>query len=322
MPKSLLIRLKKSFNHRYNSLTKKIVFRVLILLHNEKNWNNSISSKKNVLWVLGMFRSGTSLTSQILKELGYDFGNENDLIKPIGVLRNLNPNGFFENFIFVEYSRYFLIKTGKKGDDPPKVNEKYDVSFEDVDFKQLVYFSLFQINDDRVTLFNKYRAFRKLSKHGINKYLEKNFTSNAAIKNPSLSFYYSQLSNHFPNSNYLIIFRNPDSVLKSSKILTSENTYELYNIYHEHFLNLKNNSNIIYFSYDNLINYPADSIECLSKALNLKIDKFKLNNAISIIDNHLLRNKPDNLYLNHEKTKSIYNELLKLSINQFNNKIN
>lgn len=316
MLKSLLIRLKKSFKNRYNSLSVRFVYKILILLHNEKKWNNTISSDTEVLWILGMFRSGTSLTSQILKELGYDFGDDNHLIKPIGVLKDLNPNGFFENFIFAEYSRYFLNEINRSGDNPPKLGEEIkNISFNDVEYPKLIYLSLFKIKDDRVKLFNKYRAFRKLSKYGIHYYVERCFTGKVAIKIPLLSFFYEQLEKNFPNSKYLIVYRNPDSVLNSSKALTSFNDYQLYNEYHKHFLNLRGKSNVFYFSYDELLKNPTNSIEKTTLALGLKINNENIKKAISIIDSRLLRNKAQNEYINIEETKTIYEKLNSYSIN-------
>ncbi|MFV0572548.1 MAG: sulfotransferase [Xanthomarina gelatinilytica] len=319
MLKSLIKRLKNSFKKRFNIFCKQIIYKALILQHNQKKWNKYSYSNKEIIWVLGMFRSGTSLTSQILMELGADFGSNNDLLKPIGKFKNLNPNGFFENFILVEYSRYFLNEINKSGSNPPKTNEEVNVSFNDVKFNKLVYLSLFKINEDRVLLINKYRAFRKLSKSGIYKYAEKYFSDNATIKNPSLSFFYEQIDLSFPNSKYLIVYRNPDSVLKSSRVLTEKNNYELYNTYHEHFIELKDKKNVTYFSYDNLIKNPEASIKKLSKELSLKSDIKSINKAVNLLDDKLLRNKPDKMYLQENSTKIIFNELNSMCCNQNDN---
>ena len=62
------------------------------------------------IWVTGMFRSGTSLVTKILKELGGDLGPEEDLLQPFGTRKHLNPDGFYENHLFMEWSMYAFFK--------------------------------------------------------------------------------------------------------------------------------------------------------------------------------------------------------------------
>ncbi len=315
MLKLFLKRLRNVFKRKTILLLKKIAFKSLSVLHNENKWNKTIKSDKEIIWVFGMIRSGTSLTTQILTNLGADIGPQKDLIQPVGVLKNLNPNGFFENFIFAEYSRYFLDYLNKSGANPPKENEESDVSFKDVDYVKLVYFSLFKINDDRVTLMNKYRAFRKLSKYGIHKYVEIFFKNNATIKIPMLSFFYKQLINEFPNSKFLIVYRNPDSVIKSAKILIDDSKYELYNTYQEYFLKISKNNNVYFFSYDNLLQSPSESIGKLAKYLNLSLDDDSISMANGLIDKKLIRNKPNDQYIGIEKINTTYKHFNELAIN-------
>ena len=52
------------------------------------------------LFIGGMFRSGTSLVTKLLIDSGFDAGPENHLLQPIGFRKTLNPNGFFENYLF------------------------------------------------------------------------------------------------------------------------------------------------------------------------------------------------------------------------------
>lgn len=265
------------------------------------------------VWVLGMFRSGTSLTSNILIELGLDFGPVNHQLQPVGKLKHLNPNGFFENYIFAEYSRYFLYKLGGKGDDIPSEKELKSISFEEVQIPKLFEYSLFTINDDRITLENKLDSMKILATNGVNSYMRSSFSGRPCVKIPMLSFFYPQINKIWPNSYFLVVFRNPISTLKSSNVLTKSNSYDLYNDYYKFLLKTPEvSNNCIFFSYDHLLENPEHSITQLSQYLDL--NKNKLQESISLIKKELIRNIPDK-EIEDQECKNTYSELLSLAIN-------
>jgi hypothetical protein len=63
-------------------------------------------SNTSVIFVLGCYRSGTSLVSSILAKLGVDFGQQ---LYPSS---SHNPNGYFESEQLIEKAGFTLAKPG------------------------------------------------------------------------------------------------------------------------------------------------------------------------------------------------------------------
>jgi GT2 family glycosyltransferase/glycosyltransferase involved in cell wall biosynthesis len=68
-----------------------------------------------IVCVTGMHRSGTSLVGGVLKLLGIDLGDEDDLLEPAAD----NPLGFFESRTVKELNDRVLATMGGRWDDPP-----------------------------------------------------------------------------------------------------------------------------------------------------------------------------------------------------------
>lgn len=304
---------RKYYANKIKSFQKQKAIGKITSLNKKSNWTVVADKEVSPVWVLGMFRSGTSLSSQILEVLGLDFGPDSHLLQPIGKLKHLNPNGFFENYIFAEYSRYFHHKLGGGGDNIPQEQDLQKVKFSEVDIPELFELSLNKFADDRITFANKTESMRLLAEYGVNDYMIKQFKNRPCIKIPMLSHFFPQINQVWPNSFYVVLVRHPISLIKSSKVLSKGSSYELYNDYYRFLLKLpKTTEQVIYFSYDHLLSNPFESIKVLAEKLEL--EEKLVEKASMLIDQNLVRNLPEG-EIENEETKDIYNSMIRLAIN-------
>ncbi len=77
----------------------------LTLVNNEKIYNKA-ANQRNVYFVLGMHRSATSLTAEILSEIGLYMGDKEDMLEP----DNENKDGYFEIRKVVELNDDILLE--------------------------------------------------------------------------------------------------------------------------------------------------------------------------------------------------------------------
>ena len=77
-----------------------------------------------VICVLGVHRSGTSLLSRIVDLLGVSLGPPEHLTPP----NSANPRGFWENFRLVDLNNRLLLHLGGRWNDPPSLSEGWEVS--------------------------------------------------------------------------------------------------------------------------------------------------------------------------------------------------
>jgi hypothetical protein len=259
-------------------------------------------SQSPPLLVSGIFRSGTSITSNILSKAGFDAGPDEHLLQA----NELNPDGYFENYFFMDFSRYLFHLLNSFGDNPPDKTavEKIQLkTLRDDDFRK---FSLLEIHDDRLKNIHKMRVLRKASIHHIQAYLSHCFGEHPMIKNPHFSVLESFFENIFPGSKRLVVFRNPSDWKHSAQVISDKSNEALYDRYYSYYLDSKD-AGIIFFNYDGLLNDPAGSIEKLLQALEIK------NSGVETLS-QLVRKR--------EKTPSgevvittSYSELLKRAIN-------
>lgn len=87
-------------------------------------------TEEQVICVLGMHRSGSSLIARILNLLGVYLGPEEHLVKP----REDNPKGFWEHQQIVDLNDEILMRLGGNLYDPPEFRAgwEYSAQFEDL----------------------------------------------------------------------------------------------------------------------------------------------------------------------------------------------
>lgn len=287
------------FQHLYNKITySKTIANASLKKNNQSNIDP--------LWITGMFRSGTSITTQILKEMGIDLGPANDLLQAKGERARLNPNGFFENYLFMDWSLMIFDRLNAWGDNPPAIDlvEKFENT--SIVHEQFVYDSIVNIHDDRISNKDKSRILKQYFSGNFAQYITDNFKSKFAIKNPHFSVLYPALDKIFPNGKYLVVFRNPIDTVKSAKKVSPNSNFELYYKYYESIIN---HPNALFFNYDKLIYTPKESINQLASHLDLTCD---IDQIVPLIKKTTITQQneliPDNVLNLHE-------QLIKKAIN-------
>ncbi|MEO5645648.1 MAG: sulfotransferase [Bacteroidia bacterium] len=254
------------------------------------------------LLVCGIFRSGTSITTNILSKAGFDAGPQEHLLQATAI----NPDGYFENYFLMDLSRYLFHLTNSYGDNPPDEASVEKIEVKDLRNDAFRKFTLLEIHDDRVKNVNKMRVLRKVSVHCIKAYLSNCFGEYPLIKNPHFSVLEPFFKKVFPDSKRLVVFRNPTDWKHSAQVVSDKSNEALYDRYYKHYLDSKEEG-IIFFNYDQLLKDPLNSIEKLLNALEIK-------NAAAAILSKLVRKKERPPSKEVLLTVS-YSELLKRAIN-------
>lgn len=274
------------FSRFNNRLINKFVS-LLIRISKESFIDLYPLNKETPLFLMGMFRSGTSLTSEILNKSGINFGKNFRLLKSQGRFKKLNPNGFYEDFLFAQLSRYLFKMLNSSGANPPLPEEVDNLNIKKINLAEFIRFSYFENKEDRISKKHQFIALLYLKMFKL-KYLT-NKKGKYAVKIPMLVPFYELLINIYPKAEFLIIIRNPDSTISSSKALTDKSSLDLYDKYYIHLYDLykKYSNRTFVFSYDNLLKEPEYSIKILAQKYNLSDYK----KAFSIIDKKYIRNQ-------------------------------
>jgi hypothetical protein len=254
------------------------------------------------LLVSGIFRSGTSITTNILSNAGFDAGPPEHLLQATSI----NPDGYFENYFFMDFSRYLFHLTNSYGDNPASKETLEKIEPEklrDDDFRK---FTLLKIHDDRVKNINKLRVLRKVSVHHMHAYLSNCFGEHPVIKNPHFSVLEPFFQKIFPGAKRLVIFRNPSDWKRSAQVVSEKSNETLYDQYYNYYLQSKEEG-IIFFNFDELLKDPATSIQKLLQALEIK-------NADAEELGRLVRKK-DKPVSDEALLTTSYSELLKRAVN-------
>src|SRR5512132_1949060 len=83
---------------------------------------NRMSVRDDVVCIVGMHRSGTSLIAQILKQSGLYLGSEDNLLgSNVG-----NPDGHFEHLGFIELNDAILKHLGGSWEFPPEFQPSWE----------------------------------------------------------------------------------------------------------------------------------------------------------------------------------------------------
>lgn len=268
---------------------------------------------QNPVWITGFFRSGSSLTGRIISLLGGDVGPKIDLLQPIGPRKHFNPEGFYENFLFMDTSLYLFQLLNSWGHQPPTDVDVETLSLKDIVYEDYVRFSMVDVHDERVPNREKKRILRRYYPGNLNQYLANEFTSRPFIKNPHFSVLWKWLITDWPASEFLIVFRNPESTVDSAKGITPEMSYNLYN---EYFGRILSDTGVkaTYFSYNNLIQNPEMSISKLAHSMELSTQH--VSNAAGVINHNLVRHHKETSIKTPEETKEIYSRMMDRAINK------
>jgi hypothetical protein len=245
------------------------------------------------LLVTGIFRSGTSATTLLLSQAGFDVGPPDHLLQARGKYEKLNPDGYLENYFFIELSIYLFHLLKSAGDAPPDENAVEKLTTGDLSDDAFRKFCLLGIHDDRVSNVNKMRVLSRASVHHIAAYVNQAYGKKPLIKNPHFCVLEPFFTKLFPRSQRIVVFRNPADWLRSVPVVSRKADYALYDRYYSGYLE-RNQSNVHFFNYDELLRNPVHSInrllettgipnadaEKLAKLVRVKKPEAEINSAI------------------------------------------
>ncbi len=260
--------------HQINWFTY-ILYRFMCLFSGSKR-----PSDKNIkpLLITGLFRSGTTITARLFNEMGYSAGPDEDLLKARGERKTLNPEGFLENYFFMDISTYLFHKSASWGDIPPGIDNIERMELQNNDRHELAKFSIIRLHDDRISNLQKLKILAGYNVCEPARYLEANFSDRSFIKNPHFAVLFPYFKKLFPASKVVFVFREPEAAVNSAKKVSPAANYDLYNSYYETAVkeHKAGNKNIIFLSYENLVKDKVGSLKKITehfKIQNWDIDK-------------------------------------------------
>lgn len=268
-------------------------------------------SEQSPVFVTGFFRSGTSLTTYLLQELGFDLGPQNHLLQAKNERAELNPDGFFENYLFMEMSLFAFTKLNSWGHLPPKPDEVDKLNFDITDRNQFAEYTLCGVHDDRISNINKIDALTEYDILSLETYLKDKFNYPFAIKNPHFSVLSKFLIKKWPKARFIVCFREPSEAIASAAKITKHLNESIYLRYYSELLNLPQDQ-VVFLSHKHLLNDTTKTLNLLVQKFNL--DKNKIEQASKIIKPELHRFKNDQKALSSE-VNSVYQTLLSRAIN-------
>lgn len=216
------------------------------------------------VFILGMHRSGTSVTAEIINKLGFEAGS--DLLPA----NKNNPRGYFEN-------RYIYLLN-------KKIMKDYASNWDNVEY------SFFDnIYDD---LYDKYsEEAKKIIKN------EFSDSNNFFIKDPricNLFPFWERVLDGKRKIKIVIPLRNPIEVAKSLKTRNHFSINKGLILWINHFINAERYSRKyerIFIKYDDLLNNSEITIESLIKFLDIQGSEINKDELYSVIDRSLKHNK-------------------------------
>lgn len=226
------------------------------------------------LWITGMFRSGTSITARIVKAFGASLGADSHLLQAKGWRKELNPEGFFENYLFMDLSMYIFKQLDAWGDSPPDPQRVAQFDLNSIDHKDFCKNSIVEFHDDRISNIDMQKVLTRYSAQTLDAYFEQEFGGFPAVKNPHFCLLAPVLDRYWPGGRYLVVFRNPKDTLRSALKVTPRASYDLYDAYYSR---MKGHPNAIFFSHDNLVADPIGSIRKLADSLDFTANAEALN---------------------------------------------
>ena len=269
-------------------------------------------SNEKPLFITGFFRSGTSVTTKLLNVLGMDLGPANHLLQAKNKRAELNPDGFFENYLFMEMSLMFFTKLNSWGHTPPSESALNNFEFTDSDREGFAEFTLCGVHDDRIGNKNKMKVLKNYDILSLNCYLEKEFKFPYAIKNPHFAVMTTFLNNKWPDAKFLVCFREPMAAIASAGKITTMLNQDIYLKYYEQLVKLPADK-ATFFSFDHLLKSPENSLNALCNNLNLSSTKVKESTAVI---KPVLQRYKNAGEITNEKVKEIYHLMISRAINK------
>ena len=241
-----------------------------------------------------------------------DLGPDNHLLLAKNERAVLNPEGFYENYLFMEMSLMAFSKLNSWGHIPPTPEKATELNFDKKDREEFVEYTLCGVHDDRISNKNKMDALKHFDVLSLNSYLEKKFKYPYAIKNPHFSIFSSFLLKKWPEAKFLVCFREPSDAIASAASITSFLDEKIYLRYYSDLIHLPADK-VLFFSHAQLMASPENSLKVLAKTLNL--NENKIPEALSLLNPSLHRHKSKE-EPKDKRVKELYELMLSKAINK------
>lgn len=251
-----------------------------------------MATRKKIIVILGMHRSGTSILSRSMRVFGASLGDH--LMEP----QPCNPKGFFEDLDIYELNEKLLSHIGQHWYSLSPILKK--------GFSDLVG----SYQNDAIKLLRQ-----KLEKENI-----------FSFKDPRtailLPFWQSVFRNLRTPVSYFTIIRNPISValsLRERDNFPIERSILLWTKYNLSILRNTRGKNTSFVLFDDLAVYPKNTIQSLSSFTSLPISQKELDLFLNdFLDPNIIHQKNDSNYTEElqktpDKTKDLYQILLEIS---------
>jgi len=209
--------------------------------------------KKTVV-VLGMHRSGTSLTAGLLQILGVDMGQQ---LLPAN---QFNTKGYFEDTDFVDLNEEILKETGGSWYKPPSEE---------------------RVKGAGEVLGNKIKYLITKKQNAPNQIW--------GWKDPRTALFLNLYYNYLNNPYFIVCLRNPYEVANSlaeRDELSVLDSLNLFNIYSEKIVNFfkKHSGNkLMFLSFEDLIKNPIEQSKKLSEFIGIKFNSEMGKNILNLI---------------------------------------
>ncbi|MCF8067728.1 MAG: glycosyltransferase [Desulfobacterales bacterium] len=243
-----------------------------------QNDDNSTLKCKNLIVVLGMHRSGTSVLTNILSKAGFFVGDKEDLIQP----NKYNKDGFFERWSVLKLNEQILEQCGGFCFEPP--------------------------DEDKINSVNIDSSIREI----LSVY---NGHNHAIIKDPRLCLTFPVWKSSLgPNIKIIRISRNPEAVassmVKRNKFST-ETALQLNQIYNERADKYSEGYPLFKMQYEDLFSKERQKI------LDKLADFLKINISLETIANNIIdpaqyHHKPASSNMSKKNIDPIYNNATQL----------
>ncbi|MCK6638707.1 MAG: sulfotransferase [Bacteroidia bacterium] len=261
------------------------------------------------LLVSGAFRSGTSLVTRILSEAGYDIGPQSHLLQATGKYKQFNPDGYYENYFFMELSRYLFHITGSNGDAPPEEGKINLINRDLINDKEFRKYAILRLRESRVSNLNKAKVLSCASVEHCKAYVNNVYGKDPVIKNPHFSVLLPWIENIFPDSIHVVVFRHPSDWKVSALNVTAKANEQLYDAYYIGHLQSHRISNRVFVNYDRLVESPEESIAQILDKLNSPSDRSRTLHA-------LVKKRTAQKQQSEASKSETYARLLSLAVNK------
>lgn len=252
-------------------------------------------SNTHAVWITGLFRSGTTILSRLLKECGANFGPQEDLLESIGTRSKLAPDGFLENYLFMEYSVFQLYHAGGWGD---KLPTKDFIEPTEIRHEQFVDHCIRKMHDDRISNKDKIRILKSFGPGNLDTYLNSFMVDAPYVKNPHFCLMSDHMNKWWPNGKFVVIFKHPKHAVSSATKVSPRVDEQLYNNY---YAGLVSQKNVLFLYYNDLITQGEHVITNLCKELSLDYNR----QCINLIDKNakIVNDASDNAVFNQMLNK-------------------